>query len=286
MSENIANTSIVWKQIANMWNVYFTPPSRISREEAEKYNGWLKQKKDNCNAETALVLGATPEIRDILTKFNFKTTIVDINQEMIEAMNSLLKTKNPDEVIVVSNWIETHLKSGQFDVVIGDAVLPNIPWDKRDLLLSEIHRLLKSNGVFITRAFCIPKENKIKNLENLLNKFSDKKPTYKSALELELELQILSYDTKTHLATFLKPKEMIAGIRNNERFNTGFENLNEILDIVWNFWSTKFIDKVFVYNYRDKEELEYQKYFEIVDVFESEDNEYSKITPMYVLRKK
>ena len=80
-----------------MWNVYFTPPSRISREEAEKYNGWLKQKKDNCNAETALVLGATPEIRDILTKFNFKTTIVDINQEMIEAMNSLLKTKNPDE---------------------------------------------------------------------------------------------------------------------------------------------------------------------------------------------
>ncbi|MCK4968419.1 MAG: hypothetical protein KAS12_05155, partial [Candidatus Aenigmarchaeota archaeon] len=117
--ENIENTSVIWKQIADMWSTYFTSPSRLSKGEIEKYRLWLEQKKKN-GAKTALVLGATPEIREILYDLEYKTTIIDINLEMILAMNSQLKIINTDETIIKSNWLENPLKNNFFDIIIGD----------------------------------------------------------------------------------------------------------------------------------------------------------------------
>lgn len=287
MAENLETTSIIWKQIADMWSTYFTPPSRISSEEAEKYREWLKQFKENKPLK-ALVLGATPEIRDALNELEYQTTIMDINMEMILAMNSLLKTKNPNEIIVRANWLDNPLQSGYFDVIIGDAILPNIPWNKREVLLSEIKRLLAPGGVFITRAFCMPKEKPFANLEELLKRFSKKPPTNQSALEFIVDVQSLYYNPKDHLGTFSKPKEVVAGLIGKNGYDFGFESesLSKIMDIVWNFWSRKFIDKVFVYAYRNEEEAEYRKFFEMKETFEANDNEYSEITPMYVLRAK
>ncbi|MBU4246100.1 MAG: class I SAM-dependent methyltransferase [Nanoarchaeota archaeon] len=286
MVESLETTSVVWKQIAEMWNVYFTSPSRISTDEVEKYREWLKQLNNECKPLKALVLGATPELRDALNEFGYETTIIDINLEMILAMNSLLKIKNPNEILVRANWLENPLQSGYFDAIVGDAILPNVPWNKRDALLSEVKRLLKPDGIFITRAFCVPREKPFKNTDELLKKFSKKEPTCKSALEFVLDVQIMSYDSKDHLGTFSKPKEVIEKYRTEKGFAFESENLNIILDIVWNFWSKKFIDKVFVYAYGDEEEKEYMKTFEIVKTFEAKDNEYSKITPMYLLKLK
>ncbi|GEM_PF-2512988 len=286
MAENIKTTSVAWKQIADMWNVYFTPPSRISAGEIEKYAEWLKQINPEKKPLNVLVLGATPELRDILNGLGYKTTIIDINLEMILAMNSVLKTKNPDEIIVKANWLENPLQDGYFDVVLGDAVLPNIPWKEREHLLSEVKRLLKPSGTFLTRSFCVPREKPFANIDELLEHFSGKKPTNKTSLEFVLELQILAYDPKDHLGTFSKPKEIVEKLGGDKGFNFKSENLNKILEMTWNFWCKKFANKVFVYAYRDEEERDYEKFFEIAETFESEDNPYSKITPMYVLKPK
>lgn len=283
MAENIENTSVVWKNIADMWNTYFTPPSRISHQEVEKYREWLKSLKET-GAKTALVLGATPELRDALNELGYETTIIDINPEMIRAMDSVMKTRNPEETIVSSNWLDNDLQSGDYDVVVGDAVLPNLPYNAREKFFSEVKRLLKPSGVFLTRAFYVPKELRFEALDALLEHFRAREPTYENALKLELELQYLSYDKKTHLATFRNAKKLIEKIRGGNGFDTGSENLDKTLDIVWDFWSTKFIDKVFVYEYRAEEEKEYRAHFNIIETYESEDNEYSKITPMYVLK--
>ena len=64
-----------------------------------------------------------------------------------------------------------------------------------------------------------------------------------------------------------------------------FKKLQEIHDVVWNFWCDKFAKKVFVYAYRKEEENDYSKYFKTVEVFESKDHDYYKITPMYFLGK-
>jgi len=280
MAERIEDTSIAWKQIAGMWSTYFTPPSRISPEEAERYRVWITQLKP----KTALVLGATPELRDILNGIGCETTVIDINLEMIVAMNSLVAINNPEEILVRANWLSNPLRSGYFDVVVGDAVLPNIPWKDRSLLLSEIKRCLRPTAVFIPRAFYAPRKKPFTEISQLFEHFSQKEPSYRSALELVLELQFFAYDQNDHIGSFAKAKDLLLRFRVGNKFNFRSESLRQILDMVWDVWCTRFANKVFVYAYKDEEEADYNRYFEIAGTFESKDNPYSKLTPMYLLR--
>ena len=231
MVENREKTSAPWKAIAEMWNTYFTSPSRISEDESDKYGEWLSYYADE--SKKVLLLGVTPEIRDILAEIGCKVTCVDINEEMIAAMNSLKEAENPDEEVINENWLDNSLEKNNFDIVIGDAVLPNVNWEDREELLSEVKRVLKAEGLFITRAFCVPVEKRFENIHELLEEFSNKKPNYKSALELVLELQFLAYDPQDHLGTFTEPKKMLKEIRSEKGFDFESENLNKILDIVW-----------------------------------------------------
>jgi SAM-dependent methyltransferase len=282
MGNNLEKTAAPWKAVADMWNAVFAPPSRIYPGEVRKYSEWLSKLKKN--GVKALVLGATPELRDILAELGYEVTILDINNEMIQAMTSLLKVKNPKERVVVGNWLENPLPSGSFDLVIGDAVLPNVMWEERTKLLREVHRVLRPNGVFVTRAFLMPKWKWANGLSDVLKRFKGREPTSQASLEFVVELQSLAY-TKDHLGTFTKPKEMLETIRKNNSFDTGDAKLNRLLDMVWDVWCTRFIKKVFTYAYRDVEEAQYREFFTILEAFNSDDSVYCEITPMYILEK-
>lgn len=286
MKEDIKTTSLPWQQVAYMWNNYFTVPSRISRQEVEKYRKWLGEINKDKKPLKGLVLGATPELRDALLDFGYKVYSIDINLDMFLAMDELIENKNPTEVLIKSNWLDSPLAENYFDVVLGDAVLPNIPWDDRPRLLAEIKRLLKPDGVFLTRAFCVPDKKPFSNVEEILEHFSKKEqPTMQNALEMVLEFQILTYDPKDHLGSFAKARDVLEEYhkRNGNKFDN--KNLQEIHDIVWDFWCQKFVNKVFVYAYRNEEEESYEKNFKIMDTFEAADHDYSKITPMYFLKR-
>jgi len=286
MKENLATTSLPWQQVAYMWKNYFTVPSRISSKEVGKYREWLEKINRNKKPLNGLVLGATPELRDALVDFGYILSSIDINLDMFLAMDELLKNKSPNEVLIKANWLDNPLAGNYFDVIVGDAVLPNIPWNERLYLLSEVKRLLKPNGIFLTRAFCIPDKKSFSNVEEILEHFSKKEqPIMQSALEMVLEFQILTYDPKDHLGSFAKARDVLEDY--HKRKGDKFENkkLQEIHDIVWDFWCKKFVNKVFVYAYRDEEENDYKKDFKIIETFEAQDHDYSKITPMYFLQK-
>lgn len=286
MKANLATTSLPWQQVAYMWKNYFTVPSRISPQEVEKYREWLKKINTDKKPLRGLVLGATPELRDALSDFGYLPYSIDINLDMFLGMDELLKNKNPNEVLIKANWLENPLADNYFDVVVGDAVLPNIPWEERPHLLSKVKKLLKPSGIFLTRAFCAPDSKYFPNVEEILEHFSKKEqPVMQSALEMVLEFQILTYDPKDHLGSFAKAKDILEEYhkRKGDRFKN--KKLQEIHDIVWNFWCKKFINKNFVYAYRSEEEGEYKKCFKILEIFEAKDHDYSKITPMYSLKK-
>lgn len=283
MKEDMKTTSAPWKQIANMWNTYFTPPSRVSKDEAEKYKEWLKEIKRE--GMKALVLGVTPEIREALAELGYETTCIDINKEMILAMDSVLRVKNPNEVVINEDWLENSLQSNTFDVVIGDCVLSNVRWEERDKLLLEVKRLLSPKGIFMTRFFSVPREKPFKTIDELLGHFSKKEPNYRSALELVFELQIFCYNPEDHKGTFSEPKKVLEKLRIENKFNFESESLNKILDIVWDFWCRKYVNKIYYYPYRDEEEERLKKFFKILKIYEAKDHDYSKITPMYLLKK-
>jgi SAM-dependent methyltransferase len=273
---------IVTIQIAKAWNTYFTPPSRISPDEARKYGQWFKENR----GKTACVLGVTPEIREHLTKLGYQTTCIDINREMICAMDSILKVKNPTERVLNENWLDNSLDDDSFDLVIGDAILPNVAWEERSVLLSEIKRIMKPDGLFITRAFCMPHKKPFSNIEEILKHFSKKEPGYRSALEFTLEIQILFYDSVDHIGSFLRSKEVLEKYRKRDGFHFESSNLNKILDMVWNFWCKVFVDKKYYYAYVDVEEEQYKEFFRILKTYRAKDNQYSDITPMYIMGQK
>lgn len=284
MKTDIKATSLPWQQIAYDWNNYFTPPSRISPEEVKKYRQWLKKNNKDKKPLKTLVLGATPELRDALFDFGYQVYSIDINLDMFLAMNDLLKNKNPNEVLIKGNWLNNPLSDHYFDVVVGDAVLPNLPWEKRLDLLKEVKRLLKDGGIFLTRAFCAPKKKTFKNVKEILEHFSTKRQfIMQNSLEMVLEFQLLTYDPKDHLGSFAKAKNVLDEYEKSNRVKLG-ENLQQVYDIVRNFWCVKFVNKVFVYAYRDEEEKDYKKYFKIEKIYEAKDHDYSKITPMYFLK--
>ncbi|NIM47052.1 MAG: methyltransferase domain-containing protein [Candidatus Aenigmarchaeota archaeon] len=284
MKEDLKTTSLPWRQIAYMWKTYFTVPSRISPQEIEKYREWLKEINKDKKPLKGLVLGATPELRDALFDFEYLVHSIDINLDMFLAMEELLKNKNPKEVLIKANWLNNPLANSYFDVVVGDAILPNIPWKERSHLLSEVKRVLKPNGIFLTRTFCAPDKKPFSSVEEILEYFSKKEPNMQSALEMVLELHILTHEPKNHIGSFAKAKEVLEEYHKREGMEFENKNLQKIHDVVWNFWCKKFVNKVFLYAFRNEEENDYKKYFKIIEFFEAKDHDYSKITPMYFLR--
>lgn len=285
MKEDLAATSLPWQQVAYMWKNYFTVPSRISVEEAAKYKEWLKEINKNKRPLKGLVLGATPELRDAMSDLGYRLFSIDINLDMFLAMDELCKSKDPNEVLIKANWLDNPLPDKYFDVIAGDAVLPNIPFGERRHLLSEVKRLLKPRGAFLTRSFLVPDEKPFSGVEEILEYFSKKdQPIVQNALEMVLELQILMYDPKDHLGSFTKARDILEKYHQKKGNKFGNKTMQEIHDIVWDFWCKKFANKVFVYVSRAQEEKEYKRHFKIAKIFEAQDHDYHKITPMYFLR--
>ncbi len=106
-------------------------------------------KKKNKNAKV-LILGATPETRDLVKKYGLDLTIIDQNREMIEKMTSIMKEKGREN-IVIGNWLSMPFKENTFDLVLGDGVSNNISYGETNAFFKEINRVLKKDGIMLLR---------------------------------------------------------------------------------------------------------------------------------------
>jgi hypothetical protein len=276
---DISKTSTPWAQIATMWGEFFTSPSRISKEEQSQYRKWFEREKQG----KALVLGVTPEIRSELLPLKYQVTCVDINLDMILAMNQLMPKLSQTEILIRSDWLSVPLEKLAFDIAVGDAVLPNLPWDLRVKQLAKVHELLAPGGAFITRAFCAPSEKRFNSVDEVLSAISKRsdQSTVQQSLELVLELQYLTYNSGDHCGSFRKAKD----IADRHRAKQPEIMNNPAVELLYSFWFEKFIDKVFLYATKDEEEEQYRQFFKIEKKFEARDHHYGALTPMYLLRK-
>ncbi len=125
------------------------PPARPAKEDIIIYRKLFNQYKNRTGKTKLLILGATPELRDLPASLKFDVTVVDFNIEMIRALTPLRKTKSKEKVIV-SWWQKIPLKD-HYDIVAGDVAVNML--DKKDIpaLFKRINFLLAPGGVFIHR---------------------------------------------------------------------------------------------------------------------------------------
>lgn len=144
MSKNL--TGQIWRNIAKSCRDKIKDPHKPSSGELRLYERRLKVLfKKGC--KRALILGATPGVRDLLAKHGFETTVCDINPNMIRAMTAEMKFKNKRrEKIVVANWLTMPFKENSFDLVLADHSCSNVEFKYWPTLLKSIVKVLKPGG--------------------------------------------------------------------------------------------------------------------------------------------
>ncbi len=282
MPTSLKDTSKPWSKIAEKWLTYFKPPSRPSIQEVKTYHKWLKSYAPK--SKKALVLGATPELLDILSEEHIESDLIDINKEMVQAMTAITKDPAAKRGVTIGNWLEMPFKDNTYDLVLGDAVVPNVPYESRHQFIREIKRILKPDGLFLNRAFNAPAKKPYDSINEILLNFREKDTNETTALELVFEIQILTWDAKDHLGSMPKVRAAVEKLRIGNSFTRGNTKENELLNILWEYWLKDISDKVWVYDLRANEEASlYLPNFKIIETFEAKDHPYGQYTPLYLL---
>jgi len=95
MRSKTQNQTYSWKSLSEVWGD-LKPPMRPSPGEVLVYERFLKQAiKKIGKKPKVLLFGATPELRDLFAKYDLEVTMVDLNPEMVKAMNKLVSQKKP-----------------------------------------------------------------------------------------------------------------------------------------------------------------------------------------------
>ena len=119
--------------------------------------------EDNNNGKitNVLVLGATPELRDLGLTKKCKVISVDMNKTVIEAAKQHLNVKGREnESIIVGDWSNIPVESGSISFIMGSASLNNVPLEKLPDVLNEINRVLREEGIVHFRQIVYPDKQK------------------------------------------------------------------------------------------------------------------------------
>jgi ubiquinone/menaquinone biosynthesis C-methylase UbiE len=270
-----------WKEFAVRWQKYYTAPGRPSKEAIRVYKNFCnlaaqKSKKQ----KRALVLGSTPELRDLLYELKFEVTMIDINLEMILAMSQLIKKNNPNEIIVRNNWLLTNLPSNYYDIILGDLVISNIPADKQNDFLKELKRILKPNGHWITKIEIVPDGWLCENNDKILDKFSELSKAKNRAMELFCFFLNNFWDKKTRIINIKKIKNWMDKYRQkNGKYVHPDKKITAYLNEIWEMW--KPMEKCWICRGYVDTIRQLQPYFKIVNKRVLHDCYHKKIDESY-----
>jgi ubiquinone/menaquinone biosynthesis C-methylase UbiE len=71
---------------------------------------------------------------------------------MTFAMTELLERANPEyETWIKSSWLDMPFMDWFFDIILGDITIDNLPFEFHSQYISEVHRVLKKDGVYLGR---------------------------------------------------------------------------------------------------------------------------------------
>ena len=125
-----------------------------------------------------IVLGATPELRDMALGYGCELVTVDLSLEQILKMTELMKHRNqPNEIIVRCNWLclADILKNQNFDLIIGDGCFVNLSLRGQKELAKVCQRLLKKDGCLLIRDAVVDLKRQKKPSSFYIKKYRQRK---------------------------------------------------------------------------------------------------------------
>lgn len=84
-------------------------------------------------------------------------TVVDVNFNLILALRELMRYKRgaEKEIWVKSDWATAPLTQNYYHLILGDAVMGNMPFKRWPQFLNHLKNLLRLGGYFVHRVCVI-----------------------------------------------------------------------------------------------------------------------------------
>lgn len=270
-----------FKSIARSWKTR-RPPARPSRGEIKIQKEFIL-KYSPPKQIRALVLGATPEIREMLHSLKgTEVTIADINLEMMMAMNELVKHKKEieKEIWVRASWLDMPLAKNYFDIVCGDFVIENLPFKLHRIFLAKIFQLLKPGGYFLIRKKLLVKN--LIDLESILEAYPWTKYETVEASTFGL-IDLFGYNPVTFEWGVSQTRDGLEKYINQVKTRNEQKKLNLILKVFNRHYPG---DKTWIVIPKEIFERMVREFFSITLIGYGLDHHFSQECPIYFLKKK
>lgn len=169
------NTS--WNNyLAVTWDKYL-PPIRPYFEELSIFKAYIQQYiKTHTDKPQVLILGSTPELRDIVYEYEIIPTVVDFSKENYDGM-SLLRRLNGTDRFIEKNWLDLDENNGQFDFIFSEAALNVLPKESSRKMLQIISRMLKPEGIVVAKEW-IRFSDKLYSIQQLIEEYRNSPNSY------------------------------------------------------------------------------------------------------------
>ncbi len=186
---------------ANVWK-YAQAPSRPHKSDINFIEKSLKNMDKGGNLKV-LILGSTPEFREICIKNNLAPAIVDYSRLNFEHLKIHMGIKGK-EFLINQDW-RTMGISEKFDLILGDLSLNMVNFREQGTIMGKLSKLLLPGGLIAHRTW-IYKKSKYKNLRELVKNHRNRKniSIYQSLL---MELIHFWYDKKNRCIRYGNTRE-------------------------------------------------------------------------------
>lgn len=148
-------------------------PAAPIQEEVRVYRKLLRKhcKNKKFNHKKALVLGVTPEMRQLALENSYELISIDIDKNMINAMKSLVAIKGRERIIN-DNWLslEKYFSNNCFNLILADGSFNNLSYEDYGKLFNILNKLLKDDGIFIIRYLTIAEKDDLKPIDYFCQK--------------------------------------------------------------------------------------------------------------------
>jgi len=160
-----------WSRLTKLW-INYLPPSKPSLYDLNIYKALIRKYCLQINGMKALVLGATPELRDLLFELKADVSVVDRNPYMIEEMTRIRIYKN-HEAVYIDDWFKYLPKNKySFNLIVSDLTQSNIPYDMHDEFYQLVSNSLIPGGIFIDRMYTYRDNSKLYSATEEFVRFS------------------------------------------------------------------------------------------------------------------
>ncbi|MDE6550315.1 MAG: hypothetical protein K2M44_02280 [Clostridia bacterium] len=259
------NENATWNNfLALTWDKYL-PPIRPYTDECEIFKSYVHNFIIEHNAiPQILILGSTPELRDLVYEFGIIPTVVDFAKDNYEGMSLLCKNKGQDNFIE-SNWLELAPKNcaKKFDFILSEAAFNVLSRDSAKRLYAICKELLNEHGKIIAKQW-VRLSNKRPSLENLLEDYRNSNSTMGMYSHICIPLMLCFYDYSIERIT-------LRDLEKNVR------KLYETKLITQNEWET--------INLHDYQNVDLELYIPLLQQFLSDMNECFNLINLHVVDK-